>query len=508
MEGTFLSNMFWMILCFILIFNTAVSGRRQTPEERLHSHLFGDQHHDLTAFPLEKGSLDLNFRLKLFGADIETDTETLSVDVNFIQSWANKRLSWNPMDFGNITDINIDPEAAWVPNLYVHGNLEEDKEYNGLLSTLLTKINLRHDGVQTWLAPSTLLLKCAIIVSHFPFDTQHCHLQFGSFAFDSSKLNINVKPLDLDLYEDSPEWELLESGHAKEYVTYPGSKTPYTDALYVLKIRRKALAPLKELVFPNLALITLTMLVFVIPTDAGERIGYLFTTFLAIAFFMTDTIDTLPRNSLNAPFCMVFMGVSTLSLSLLAVCLCISISCYYANTNLVKLPDKCKTFLRKSGKFLGVNLKREFDGWRHMLNEIRNFEEENFIGSCSSGSLHEEVKKFALASHTEHPTERAKSSPEQTPVQTRKDNSQHKCSLSEEEIDGVDPLFENPEDLRSVHERLEILLSTFEEQDDSSWREMEWFLFSQVVDKICFVVFTSYFVLSLVFAGIHIYEVY
>ena len=96
---------------------------------------------------------------------------------------------------------NFQQGAHQIIFLAQHFSLEEDKEYNGLLSTLLTKINVRHDGVQTWLAPSTLLLKCAIIVSHFPFDTQHCHLQFGSFAFDSSRLSMNVKPLDLDLYE-------------------------------------------------------------------------------------------------------------------------------------------------------------------------------------------------------------------------------------------------------------------------------------------------------------------
>ena len=319
---------------------------------------------------------------------------------------------------------------------------------------------------------------------------------------------------------------MLDSGHAKEYITYPGSKTPYTDALYVLKIRRKALAPLKELVFPNLAFIALTMLVFIIPTDSGERIGYLFTTFLAIAFFMTDTIDTLPRNSLNAPFCMIFMGVSTLSLSLLAVCLCMSIACYYANTNLVELPDKCKTFLKKSGKFLSVDVTRELDGWRQMLNEIRNIEEEGNIfeskKGSSLGSLHQEVKRFAECQSTSrentgechnsnNKTEYAvKISPAHTLSYTRNDfdDSQQTCSSNAEESEEIDALFGNPEELRSVHQRLEILLSTFEDEDDSSWREMEWILFSKAVDKICFVVFTSYFVLSLVFAGIHIYEVY
>ena len=58
------------------------------------------------------------------------------------------------------------------------------------MDRLNTRAKLRFDGLTTWLAPIILKSKCDIDVKHFPFDTQHCPLKFGSWTYDKSRLDL------------------------------------------------------------------------------------------------------------------------------------------------------------------------------------------------------------------------------------------------------------------------------------------------------------------------------
>ena len=69
-------------------------------------------------------------------------------------------------------------------------------------------------------------------------------------------------------------------------------------------------------------------------------------------------------------------------------------------------------------------------------------------------------------------------------------------------------LFSDKESLRLLHTKLDRLLLTYEVEDESRWRQIEWENFSKVLDNICFVVFVSYFVLSLILVNIRIFIVY
>ena len=53
-----------------------------------------------------------------------------------------------------------------------------------------TRIILSHDGKCVWLSPMLVQSKCAIDITHFPFDTQYCNLKIGSWTYDASKLDL------------------------------------------------------------------------------------------------------------------------------------------------------------------------------------------------------------------------------------------------------------------------------------------------------------------------------
>ena len=58
------------------------------------------------------------------------------------------------------------------------------------------------DGKAKWLSPIMFRIGCAINVAKFPFDTQVCDFKFGSFTYDSRRLNLVAqgKTADLSAY--------------------------------------------------------------------------------------------------------------------------------------------------------------------------------------------------------------------------------------------------------------------------------------------------------------------
>lgn len=68
-------------------------------------------------------------------------------------------------------------------------------------------------GVVTQTPPGIFTSACPIDIKWFPFDDQGCDLKFGSWTYDGTKIDFQVKDdLDagsLDGYSRSGEWDLL-----------------------------------------------------------------------------------------------------------------------------------------------------------------------------------------------------------------------------------------------------------------------------------------------------------
>jgi len=70
-----------------------------------------------------------------------------------------------------------------------------------------------YDGTVTQTPPGIFTSSCPIDIKWFPFDDQGCILQFGSWTYDGTKINLQIKDGadqgSLDGYSRSGEWDLL-----------------------------------------------------------------------------------------------------------------------------------------------------------------------------------------------------------------------------------------------------------------------------------------------------------
>lgn len=70
---------------------------------------------------------------------------------------------------------------------------------------------VNYNGEMTWIPLGIFISTCTMNILWFPFDIQNCTLKFGSWTYDSSKINLTLKYpyIVSDSYSESGEWEIL-----------------------------------------------------------------------------------------------------------------------------------------------------------------------------------------------------------------------------------------------------------------------------------------------------------
>lgn len=196
----------------------------------------------------------------------------------------------------------------------------------------------------------------------FPFDDQTCKLQFGSWAFDRSKLDMvfDRNESGTSPYQVNTEWELLAFNATMKFVSigfvllsfdlslfcfdlcliqdgggrssrdldpkrhimwqlclpqhfwrrisffslqtnYSCCKYPYTSVLLEVKLRRRFYYYMVNLVVPCSLIAVMVLLSFILPPESGERISLGITVLMAMAIFQELTSEKLPVESTHTP---------------------------------------------------------------------------------------------------------------------------------------------------------------------------------------------------------------
>ncbi|KAB7494761.1 Acetylcholine receptor subunit beta-like 2, partial [Armadillidium nasatum] len=148
--------------------------------------------------------------------------------------------------------------------------------------TLATKATLKFDGLVEWKPPAIYKSSCEIDVEYFPFDEQTCVMKFGSWTYDGFQVDLRhidevrgiaeVKiGVDLTEFYMSVEWDILDVPAVRHEKYYTCCKEPYLDITFNITMRRKTLFYTVNLIIPCMGISFLTVLVFYLPSDSGEK---------------------------------------------------------------------------------------------------------------------------------------------------------------------------------------------------------------------------------------------
>ncbi|KAJ8390990.1 hypothetical protein AAFF_G00097680 [Aldrovandia affinis] len=228
--------------------------------------------------------------------------------------WNDYKLKWSPMEYDGIEFIRVPSNKIWRPDIVLYNNavgdfLVEDK----------TKALLKFDGTVTWVPPAIFKSSCPMDITYFPFDYQNCSMKFGSWTYDKAKIDLVLigSKVNLKDFWESGEWEIIDAPGYKHDIKYNCCEEIYPDITYSFYIRRLPLFYTVNLIIPCLLISFLTVLVFYLPSDCGEKVTLCISVLLSLTVFLLVITETIPSTSLVIPligeyllFTMIFVTLS------------------------------------------------------------------------------------------------------------------------------------------------------------------------------------------------------
>ncbi|XP_061560863.1 LOW QUALITY PROTEIN: neuronal acetylcholine receptor subunit alpha-2 [Phycodurus eques] len=267
--------------------------------------------------------------------DVDEKNQMMTTNVWLKQEWNDYKLRWRPSDYDNVTSIRVPSQLIWVPDIVLYNNADGE-----FAVTHMTKAHLFHTGAVRWVPPAIYKSSCSIDVTFFPFDQQNCKMKFGSWTYDKAKIDLErlETSVDLNNYWESGEWAIVNAVGTYNTKKYDCCHEIYPDITYFFIIRRLPLFYTINLIVPCLLISCLTVLVFYLPSDCGEKITLCISVLLSLTVFLLLITEIIPSTSLVIPLIGEYLLFTMIFVTLSIVITVFVLNVHHRSPNTHKMP--------------------------------------------------------------------------------------------------------------------------------------------------------------------------
>ncbi|CAG9802119.1 unnamed protein product [Chironomus riparius] len=271
-------------------------------------------------------ALTVRIKLKLSQLiDVNLKNQIMTSNLWVEQSWYDYKLKWDPREYGGVEMLHVPSDHIWRPDIVLYNNADGNFEV-----TLATKATLNYTGRVEWRPPAIYKSSCEIDVEYFPFDEQTCVMKFGSWTYDGFQVDLrhidelngtNIVEVGVDLSEfyTSVEWDILEVPAVRNEKFYTCCDVNIEFLAFNVTMRRKTLFYTVNLIIPCMGISFLTILVFYLPSDSGEKVSLSISILLSLTVFFLLLAEIIPPTSLVVPLLGKFV-LFTMILDTFSIC--------------------------------------------------------------------------------------------------------------------------------------------------------------------------------------------
>ncbi|CAO1423836.1 unnamed protein product [Diamesa hyperborea] len=239
--------------------------------------------------------------------EVSLRNQVMTTNLWVKQRWFDYKLKWDPEEYGGVEQLYVPSEQIWLPDVVLFNNWDGNYEV-----TLMTKATLKYTGEVFWEPPAIYKSSCEMNVEFFPYDEQSCFMKFGSWTYNGAQVDLkhleqvpgsNLVNIGIDLSEFylSVEWDILEIPASRNEEYYPCCLEPFSDITFKLTMRRKTLFYTVNLIIPCVGITFLTVLVFYLPSDSGEKVTLCISILVSLTVFFLLLAEIIPPTSLAIP---------------------------------------------------------------------------------------------------------------------------------------------------------------------------------------------------------------
>ncbi|KAL3090094.1 hypothetical protein niasHS_006546 [Heterodera schachtii] len=269
--------------------------------------------------------------------DVDEKDQIMHTNVWLTLKWHDFQLKWNPVNYGGVKELRVSPEKVWMPDIVLFNNADGNYEVS-----FMSNVIIRDNGDMLWVPPAIYKSSCIIDVEYFPFDEQICHLIFGSWTYSENEMNMDFESsagIDLSEYSRSHIWDVIGA---------PATLVNRRSRIeFQIRLRRKTLFYTIVLIIPTVLMAFLSMAVFFLPTDSGEKMTLTISVLLSIVVFLLVVSKIMPPTSSTIPLIAKYLLLTfVLNIITIAVTVII-INIYFRGPTTHQMPEWVRfVFLR------------------------------------------------------------------------------------------------------------------------------------------------------------------
>ncbi|XP_070540103.1 neuronal acetylcholine receptor subunit beta-2-like [Ptychodera flava] len=280
-------------------------------EERLQQHLFSNYSKHVR--PTENGEsivLDVTFYLLML-LDVDEKLQIMKTRGWTEQRWRDGRLVWDPDDFGGISRTIVPTDWLWMPTV---ANLRSANDRYYMAET--KSVGVYYNGTVRNIPQDVMETPCTLDIRQFPFDKQRCTISFVPWNLLQHELTIRAKPEKAILWYllQNTEWDVVGSSSSKQFAYSDIDDSNWTAVDFTLHLKRKPLYYIVNIISPSIVLGVLTLLVFFLPCDAGEKLSFSVSILIATSLYSVIVSDIMPVTSESVPLSFSFFTSTQASL--------------------------------------------------------------------------------------------------------------------------------------------------------------------------------------------------
>ncbi|XP_059082265.1 acetylcholine receptor subunit alpha-type acr-16-like isoform X1 [Tigriopus californicus] len=298
----------------------------RSSRQKLRCHLL--EHYDIHVHPVKDSSkaVTVAIGMAIIHLDVNEMKSVMGVDAWMRFDWKDEFLTWDPMDYDNLTQIHLAVGEIWKPDIFVYNSAESTKfDPYGQTHFLVS-----HTGNVLWVPPAHIKAFCKLDLRYWPLDTQECKLKFGSWTSHGHQIDLalyrNMTQVELlDFYTNNREWVSLATVAQRNRIVYDCCPETYPDVTFEFILQRNSPAYKAVFVLPCLVIMLMTICCFLLPPTAGEKITINGFAFLTCCIFLLYFASSLPFHNNAIPLLVTFYSNTA---AMVGIALLLNVTCF------------------------------------------------------------------------------------------------------------------------------------------------------------------------------------
>ena len=159
-----------------------------------------------------------------------------------------------------------------------------------------------YDGRVHWEPGGVFKTMCPIEITYYPFDSQHCDLVYGAWAFHTAKMNLtnSEENINIDSYENNGEWEIFHTSVKRNEFNYeccPHQR--FSNVAFGVYMKRRHTFYILNVILPSI--MTSVLLLSIFFCTPGQKVQIGVVVLLSFRIFLLNVADNIPKTSDHVP---------------------------------------------------------------------------------------------------------------------------------------------------------------------------------------------------------------